>query len=247
MASTTRRSVIRDPINLKRRANLQGETEHFKIYAQPSLGASGEHHAQIIRARCEADYAKVQRWFGGIEAGPFSVILFWYPDGAYHNACASTNLFCDSPIQHPRGGEYSMFLTVMEMVEVFESRQNNGWGCGKCNGEGMSRVLGAALYPHLLDGFASAKYWLDSARHNFVDHNLRSDVNGEANGCAVLFLNWLHHGLRHPWQEIVGAGGPNLGATYKTLTGRTDGFERFCDVINKRFPHKSGLRTDNPF
>ena len=243
-----RRPVLRKPEKLKVRANLQGRTEHFTVYAQPSLPAGGAHHARAVLARCEDDYQRIRRFFGGIEAGPFNVILFWHPAGAYHDTCAARDLFCDAPIR-PDAGEYSEFLTVMEFVEVFESRQGRGWSCGKSNGEGLSRVLGKELYPHLLDGFATAASWLDSPRKNFVDRNYQSDLNDRANGCSALFLNWLHVQLRYQWKEIVGAGGPTLGATYATLTGKKDGFEKFRALLDAHFPRgrKSRLATDNPF
>jgi hypothetical protein len=66
----------------------------------------------------------------------------------------------------------------------------------------------------------------------------------------VLFLNWLHYQLKHPWQQIVAAGAPTLGQTYTKLTGKTDGFSRFKALIDSRFPagHKFRLKkTDNPF
>ena len=121
--------------------------------------------------------------------------------------------------------------------------------CGKSNGEGLSRVLSTDAYPAELDGFSSAAAWLDSARQNFVDHTAGSDTDPAANGCSVLFLNWLRFQLNYSWAQIVGAAAPTLGETYTKLAGKKDGFKQFETLVNARFPkgRPSGLATDNPF
>lgn len=100
-----------------------------------------------------------------------------------------------------------------------------------------------------VDGFATAHVWLDSRRPNYVDRTMHSDTNPTANGCAVLFLNWLHFQQRHSWRNIVAAAAPTLGKTYTKLTGRTDGFKQFKASLDSRFPvgGPSRLAIDNPF
>jgi hypothetical protein len=242
------RLIQRQPIRLRRPENLRGRTRHFAVYVDPALGPDGVKDADVVLEKCEADYAKISTYFGGIAAGPFNVILFHYPSGAYHNNCDATDLFCDAPIK-PAKGTYSEFLNVMEFVEVFEAKQAKGWDCGKSNGEALSRVLGTDIHPRELDGFATAKFWLNSTRRNYVDKTSSSDTGSVANGCSVLFLNWLHHQLKHPWPQIVAAGAPTLGQTYTKLTGKTEGFSQFKAVIDSHFPagRKSRLKTDNPF
>jgi hypothetical protein len=240
--------AAKDPAQLITPANLQGKTQHFAVYADPALGADGKVDAQEVVARCDADYATVSRYFGGLTAGPFNVVLFSNPNGAYHATCAATDLFCDAA-SGPANGDYSEFLNVAEFVEVFEAVQARGWDCGKGNGEGLSRVLATDAYPQELDGFATAATWLDSPRQNFIDRNFNGDTNSRANGCCVLFLNWLHFQLKFSWQQIVGAAAPTLGQSYTHLTGKKDGFKQFSTLINAHFPKhtKSGLATDNPF
>ena len=218
------------------------------MYVDPVLGPDGVKDADVVLEKCEADYAKISTYFGGLEAGPFNVILFSYPSGAYHNACAATDLFCDAPT-NPAKGTYSELLNIMEFVEVFEAVQDKGWDCGTSSGEGLSRVLATDIYPGELDGFATANDWLKSSRRNYVDHNSQTDASYPATGCAVLFLNWLHHQLGFSWLRIVAAGAPTLGQTYATLTGNTDGYIRFKALIESHYPRrrKSSLKTDNPF
>lgn len=237
-----------DPSTLIDPANLVGQTRHFTVYVDPALGADGSADARRVLDVCEADYATVSSYFAGLAAGPFTVVLFSNPGGAYHDTCAATDLFCDARTG-PADGDYSEFLNIAEFVEVFEAVQAGGWDCGKSNGEGLSRVLATEAYPKELDGFATAAAWLDSSRQDFIDHTDASDTNPEANGCAVLFLNWLHSQLNHPWDQVIGAAAPTLGETYKKLTGQGDGKAEFEKLIEAHFPkgQPSGLTTDNPF
>ena len=237
-----------DPSTLITPANLQGRTAHFEVYADPALGADGATDAQGVLAKCENDYATVNGYFGGIGAGPFRVVLYANTGGAYHLSCAATDLFCDAKTG-PANPDLSEFLNIAEFVEVFEAVQNAGWDCGASNGEGLSRVLATDAYPQQLDGFATAGAWLDSPRKNFVDHTLNSDTDFTANGCSVLFLNWLRFQLDYSWTQIVEAAAATLAQTYTKLTGKKDGFKQFESLINQHFPkgQPSGLTTDNPF
>lgn len=240
-------SAAKDPTTLIAPANLAGRTEHFAVYVDPALSVSGQADAAGVLKSCEKDYLAVAGYFG-IDAGPFKVVLFANPGGAYHDNCAATDLFCDAKTSPPNP-DYSEFLNVAEFVEVFEAVQGAGWDCGASNGEGLSRVLAADAYPQQLDGFATAAAWLDSSRADFIDRNEASDTNSEANGCSVLFLNWLRFQLNLSWAQIVAAGAPTLGETYAKLTGSNDGKAQFEKVINQHFPKgsPSNLTTDNPF
>jgi|SRR5438552_4874366 len=240
--------VAADPSGLIVPENLQGQTEHFSVYADPALGDDGRQDAQGVLDKCEGDYTTVFSYFGGLAAGPFNVILFSNSGGAYHMTCAATDLFCDART-NPPDGDYSEFLNVAEFVEVFEALQAGGWDCGRSNGEGLSRVLATDAYPGQLDGFATASSWLDSSRQDFVDRNDNSDTNPLANGCSVLFLNWLRFQLNFTWQQIVGAAAPTLAQTFNKLTGKNDGFQQFSSLLDSHFPKggTSGLVTDNPF
>ena len=255
MASVFQRTVVgvaragvADPSTLKVPANLQGQTQHFAVYADPALGADGRQDAAVVLARCEGDYARVSGYFGGLTAGPFAVVLFASPNGAYHLTCRATDLFCDAATA-PANGELSEFLNVAEFVEVFEAVQGIGWDCGMGNGEGLSRVLATDAYPAQLDGFATAPAWLDSRRDDYVDRNFNGDTNSLANGCSVLFLNWLRFQLNFSWAQIVGAGASTLGQTYTRLTGKSDGFKQFTALLAAHFPpaRPSRLNGDNPF
>ena len=239
---------VADPSQLITSANLQGKTAHFEVYLDPALGVDGVQDAQGVLGKCEQDYATVSGYFGGSASIQFRVVLFANPGGAYHLGCGATDLFCDARTA-PADADFSEFLNVAEFVEVFEAVQAGGWDCGKSNGEGLSRVLATDAYPSEVAGFATAGAWLDSARQNFVDHTAGSDTDPAANGCSVLFLNWLRFQLNYSWAQIVGAAAPTLGETYAKLTGKNDGFKALEALISAHFPkgRPSGVTTDNPF
>jgi hypothetical protein len=230
-------------------ATLRGSTSHFHVYYDPALGQPGITVADGVIAACETDYVKVSAIFGALSAGPFNVILASNPGGAYHYGCNGTDLYCDTHVS-PLDPAFSEFLNIAEFVEVFSAVQNKGWDCGKANGEGLSRVLATDLYPNELNGFGTAAAWLDSRRRpNFVDRNGTKDTDPVANGCAVLFLNYLAHQLKFSWNQIVAAAAPTLGLTYTRLTGKKDGFKQFNSLMLLHYPRgrPSGLTTDNPF
>lgn len=185
-----------------------GRTDHFVIEYERLLGARGRNLARGLLPLSEADYLRVRTWFGGIEPArmPFVCSVIRGNDGASHSGCHGTHITLDAfgdDITDPRVIAWG---NVAEIVEVFSAKLDIGWNCGHSNGEGLSRVLATARYPGQLDDYASAVYWLDSERRNFVEHNDPSDTRFVSTGCAVLFLNYLHHQLGFSWREIVANG-----------------------------------------
>jgi hypothetical protein len=232
-----------------------GKTQHFEVFFANSLGANGPALADAVLARCEQDYAALQGFFGGITPGglPFQVHIQPGTNGASHASCTATGLFCDAFTGTDR--ELVNSLVVAEADEVFMANQGKGWDCGGSNGEGLSRILADELHPNELSPpgtgvtFASAASWLDSDRPNWVDATEPTDQNFVSIGCATLFINYLRHQLGFSLPAIVQAGGATLAETYQRLTGRTDAFQPFADLLQRHFPvgSRSGLANDNPF
>src|ERR1700735_919433 len=140
-------------------ALLRGSTAHFKVYSTPGLGKVGARVANYVLSVCEADFAKISRYFEGITPAtlPINVIIANLRGlGGYHHGCAAADLYCDvrtKPRLIPRA---TAFAYSAELVEVFEAAQAGGWDCAKSNGESLSRVLAATLYPSQLNAFATA-------------------------------------------------------------------------------------------
>jgi hypothetical protein len=221
---------------------LRAATANFRIYVDPSVGAATGAITAAVKSLCERDLTTIRGEFGGISpaATPYNVIIAAGVGGAYHYGCAATEIYCGivtTPAVNPR---FTEFVLVAEVVEVFEATQAKGWDCGASNGEGLSRTLATSIYPNQIKvpGFATAKSWLDSARPDYVNTTFTGttstpgDADPVANGCSVLFLNYLRHQLGHPWGTIAQAAGTTLAQTYQTLTGNaSDPFPAFQALL----------------
>jgi len=176
----------------------RGQSPHFEVYSDPALGPDGIAIAHGVLANCERDYNRIKTWFGGIELPslPLRVIVVDLGgQGAYRYGADGIDIYCDartSPVAQPA---FTSFLLAAQVVEVFEAAQGYKWNCGYANGEALSRVLAAVIYPYQLSSLATAAAWLDGDRADFVSYNAATDDNPVANGCAVLFLNYLRYQL----------------------------------------------------
>jgi hypothetical protein len=231
---------------------VAGKTAHFTVNYEISLGPAGAAAAQEVLVKCELDYQALAGWFK-LAIPKFKIVIARVSaetlDLAYHEDCYSTDLYCDVPGPGEPPG-YTNALMASEAAEAFEAYQHKGWDCAAANGEGLSRVLGAALHPGALDHHACAPAWLDGGRLDLVNYNYPTDTNQLANGCAVLFLNWLRHHLGYDWGDIVGAAAPTLAGTYRLLTGsKEDPFPRFKAIMERLFPARRSWPSapDEPF
>jgi len=238
-------------------ATLAGSTAHFHVYCANVLGQPGDKVAQAVLKNCERDYQSLTGFFGQQQSLRFNIVIAPLSrqlngkGGAYHHTCRATDLYCDVQIQPTVNPDVTSALAVAEEVEVFSAIQGGEWNCGASNGEGLSRVLAEQLYPNVLEnlGYSSAQFWLNSRRRNFVGRTLPTDLSMVGNGCAVLFLNYLHGRLGFGWDKICKAASPTLAGTYKILTGKTAPFREFALLLEKKFPkgQRTDLATDNPF
>ncbi|MBV9961594.1 MAG: hypothetical protein JO072_05050 [Parafilimonas sp.] len=229
---------------------FRGSTAHFNVYYDPSLGTGGATIADGVLASCEDEYNYLKMQFGGIDAGPFNIIIAAGIGGAFHWGCAATDLYCDADTSATPDVDHTRMLVVAEETEVFSAVQNLGWDCGASNGEGLSRIFATELYPAELNGFTSAGYWLDTpGRPDYVNVNDPTDRNYISIGCSVLFLNYLHYQLGYRWEHITCAAASTLAETYTKLTGRTGGFDDFKALLQVYFPEgtPSGVTIDNVF
>jgi hypothetical protein len=227
-----------------------GATAHFEVDYQRQLGGSGETLAQGVLAMCEADFAQLKEWFGGLTPSglPLRCVIVTGTFGAFHATCSDTELHVAAFDE--TNPELVEMLTMAEVIEVFSANQKRGWNCGASNGEGLSRVLATELHPTQLDGFATAAAWLNSKRANFVDRNDPTDQDPVSTGCATLFLNYLHYQLGYRWQDVVTYGLPTLAETYHALAGgTTDAWHDFSLLLAEHFPPgtRVNVETDNVF
>ncbi len=238
-------------------ATLVGSTEHFHVYYASVLGTAGDKIAQGVLNSCERDYKTIAGLFAQQRSIMMNVLVAPLSrnmdgtGGAFHHTCLATDLYCDVQVTPAISPDVTNALVVAEEVEVFQALQNRGWNCGASNGEGLSRVVAEELYPGVLEGlgYSSARAWLNSRRPNWVGRTLTSDQNIVANGCSVLFLNYLHSQLNFGWDKICQAAAPTLAGTYRQLTGKTAPFLSFAALLAKAFPKgtPTDLAKDNPF
>ena len=236
---------------------LCGSTSNFQVYYDPTQALISQPVADGVLATCERDSATISDYFEGITPAGLPINVIISPDvpGAYHMSCVSTDIYCRA--MTIASVDFTRYLLIAEVVEVFSAAQARGWNCVGSNGEGLSRVLATALYPAELGAFTSAAVWLDTKdRPDFVNTTDPTDRDYTSVGCAVLFLNYLHYQLGFTWKEIVQAGAPTLGQTYANLTrsnaslaGPNDCFQQFTALLQYHYPigTPSRITTDNPF
>ena len=215
-----------------------GRTSELVVFSDGT--AQGDASARAVLASAQADYAAVRDWFGGIDlprgqegddqttprtATPVQVLIDEQAGGAYHFGCSATDLYIQ-PVPQLASG-----FMVAELVENFEAAIGNGWACGNTNGEGLSRVLAAERSPALgADLGQTIQAWWASGHADYVNSNAATDQDENSNGCATLFLYYLHSQLGYSWQRITTTGGGTLGECYQKLTGR-DGAQGFSDFV----------------
>jgi len=229
----------------------RGQTTHFQVYYENVLGAHGATLADEVLARCEADFFRLQGYFGEITppSMPFTIHIVTGVGGAYHANCAATDLHCGADAT--TSSDTINMLVVAEEEEVFEAAYT-GWGCGQSHGEALSRVMAEIMYPAALDGFATAGSWLDGGRPDWIGTTENTDRNYVSIGAGTLFCFFLRYQLGLTWAKIVkaGKGQATLAWTYQRLTGKTTAYADFKAFVDRHWPagHPANLgATDNPF
>ena len=229
----------------------RGSTPHFDVFYENVLGAHGATLADNVLASCEADFFRLQGYFGGITppSMPFRIMIVTGVGGAYHANCAATELHCGADAT--TSADTIRMLVIAEEEEVFEAAYT-GWGCGQSHGEALSRVMAEIMYPAALDGYATAASWLDGGRPDWIGNTENTDRNYVSTGAGTLFCFYLRYQLGLTWAKIVkaGKGQATLAGTYQRLTGRTTAYADFKAFVDRQWPaaHPSGIvGTDNPF
>ena len=238
-----------------------GNTAHYAVSYDDALTAqAGLDRATELMAHLDNDYALIQSWFAGVPyhfVSPINVHVTDGTDGA--------SWFCPSeavrfwypinvdlmPGPMPTTG-LLRYLVVSEVTEMFMASQAREWfgSVGFFNnadegsmGESLSRFLAAefltiaGVNPMIYPGFHVAGLWIDAAsRDNFVDVSMDDILPHMITGCGVLFLAFLHHQLGFTIPQIVAAAAPTMAGVYTNLTGMTDAWTTFLDLVNLHYP-----------
>lgn len=231
---------------------LRGQSAHFKVFYDDAL-SNGPMLADIVLAGCEMDLSRLSALFGGIMPASLPFVINIQPEappdfvGAMHGTCLDTTIYCYRPVEETDGvGVLS--LVDVEVAEVLMATQNHGFYCDQSNGEALSRVLGAVLYPQRAWAFSTSNDWLNGGRPDFVNINDPTDRSSISIGCGALFLNYLAHQLNFTWAQIIAAAGPTLAQTAANL-GVPSAPDDFFSLIGLHFSNTVWwkLADDNPF
>lgn len=240
-----------------------GFTEHYFITYDEALSpADGVDRANALMATCEADYALMQGWFGGISV-PFSyplpVQIQLGSSGASWQDPAPIDVewFGEQPtigLQPGNGQPVAVlrYLLVSEVSEMFMLAQGHGWfypegffhgGDEGSKGEGLSRFLGAQMLAENGLGLPPSgswvtSLWLNSPRQNFVDVNPDDHQPDPVTGCTTLFIYYLFSQLGFSIDAIVAAASANLAGVYQNLMNQpaADAWPSFIDLVNSHYP-----------
>lgn len=230
--------------------NWAGRTGRFDAFYDRALGETGRLAGATVLNRAERDLTTISGWFDvrRPSSESFTIVLARVPGGG----CASsrtgdagerTTLYCDVQTTPRVEALQSSFFLAVLLADLHA----NAAGWDAITSAALARVLATALYPRRVVGFATAWIWLESERDDFVATPLPPDLT--ATGCAVLFLNYLHHQLGFSWREIVARPAPTLGAVAELLTGSDEEFGRFRSLVAEHLPVGEPVTqpTDNIF
>ena len=246
-----------------------GGTAHYQIsYDDTFSAADGVTLAAQLVVACEKDFTLMQGWFSGVDfqfSFPIAVQIANASGGASWGDPAGIAVsFGYSPTVtiNPGTGattELIRYLLVSEVTEMFMASQNSGWyedtglfsgGDEGSKGEGLSRFLGFQF--KVANGLRDVRYpffevvanWLNApGRPNYVDNNPDDNQSDAVTGCTTCFLYYLHDQLGYDIQAIIGDGSSTLGGVYSKLTGRSDGWQSFINLVNTYYPQGN---TYNP-
>jgi len=252
-----------------------GLTTHFAVSYDDTLAkARGLDGALDLLNYCESDLALVQNWFPGVNfqfAFPISVQITGLWGGASWTDPPDIALWFGfhpsidlMPGSTPTTG-LLRFLIVAEVTEMFMASQRKQWfgdthwsGADEGSmGESLSRFLASqflsitgvskAIFP----GFSVVPVWLnDLTRPNFVDVAPDDIAPDTTTGCGTCFIFFLKDQLEFSIQQVIAASASTLGGVYTNLTGKTDGWQTFKDLVDLHYPIAGSKRfppLDNIF
>jgi len=162
----------------------------------------------------------------------------------------------DSNLNDTDAGEKVKVLFVLEFVEILMSYNNQQgptiWRPGDSIGEGLSHLCGLERYPEAHKSYylPFVNNWLQTnTRTDYVSNAKNTDRDKESYGCSLLFLYYLKSQLGKSVPKIIQNGGANLEKTYQNLTGNTNGFAAFSNLVQQYLPigNTPLLETDDPF
>jgi hypothetical protein len=223
-----------------------GRTTHYQFEYDDTLGTSfGTDRTNALMAAAESDFTLMASWFPGITPfkPPRKVQVLGGSDGAEWGGLQGDDVRLK---EETAPANELRYLLVSEIVEQFMQARHNGWFDSTdegSRGEALSRFMGIQfLIANHLGSGAPARFgltagWLnDATRADFVTASADDNQPDLRNGCGSLFLFYLHDQLGYSVNQIVNAGANTLADVFHTLTGRTNAFTEFRQLIDAHHP-----------
>lgn len=227
-----------------------GLTSHFIVTVSDTQDADQNARANAILLTCEDDLATLSTWFvcnfddaqhgvwvhltNGNTPAPYPGVpgsagaynLGYDPDNSSPLVIPSTTAPPWNPVAHPRVdmvAQYARMNFVAELCEILQSFTGYGWNGGSGQGEALSRVAAAELYPgaYYTSGAGDGPHvheWLQTDPWPDYLTLPGMDQDDVTFGCGILFLYYLRYQLNYPYSKIVPAGGGTLAEKFSSLT-----------------------------
>lgn len=239
-----------------------GRTAHFAVSYDDTLSkADGLDQALDLLKHCENDLGLIWNWFTGIGFifnFPIGVLITGQWGGAiWEDPADISRYFGFNPTVTIKPGPQPApglirYLLVSEVTEMYMASQQKQWYestsffCGADEGsmgESLSRFLASefltatgiskSIYP----GFHVADIWLDDPlRPDVIDVVPDDNKPDSTTGGGTCFLFYLKDQLYKSIQSIIAAAAPTLGGVYTNLTGKTDGWQSFKNLVDSHYP-----------
>jgi hypothetical protein len=221
---------------------VAGSTVHFIAQYDTAMGAAGLAVGNAILAVCESQYASLSALFSGllIPTVPITVQIENTTGGGANNLTNFIHISAGG-VAAPPDSYQAQWILVAELSEIFMHAQGAQWNPSNSKGEGLSRLLAELAYPFAGDPtqmyqYATAYYWMNNGRQDFVSATVPSDTNPAATGCSILFIYYLAFQLGLPLASIIANNSTTLLGIYTALVGGTGGFAQFAALLNIAFP-----------
>ncbi|MFB9446710.1 hypothetical protein Dvina_23590 [Dactylosporangium vinaceum] len=231
-------------------------SKRFNYTYEDSLNGAKE-RAFALQQSCEHDLDRLEALFG--EKGAFgphnqitvevsNILSFGWNGGFGEDG---TTLVKTRPftgvVSAVAADEAARCVVVAELAEVLmgvrnKRRKATSWKSNGSNGEGLSIVCAAALYPvpyytsSLSFGPRIGTWLNDPQRPDWVSATKDSDTDWPSFGCAAAFIWWLVSQLGYSLADVIQHGGATLADTFHNLTGRDTGWVEFTDILRKFYP-----------
>lgn len=244
-----------------------GRSARFAVSYEDTLSkADGLDQALALLAACERDLQLITGWFAGVRfefSFPIYVQIADGTGGASWTDPPDISLWfgfnATVTIKAGTGASPATirYLLVAEVTEMYMASQRAWWfgarylfsGADEGSmGESLSRFLAAQfllatnLGKSVPPESAVVPFWLnDPMRPNFVDVAPDDNMPDATTGCGTCFLFFLHSQLGFSIEEIIQSSAPTLGGVYQKLTGKTDGWSSFKNLVDTHYPQDGSM------